>query len=105
MSGTLGRVRRVRREPRWSNHVDVPDPIRSERRLTGEHWWDRDRITHMDDEPKFCPNCGQGLDVPGSIAVEYWESDRRVYHTNCAHCSWSGDIARVVRMVGPEPPH
>lgn len=95
----------VRTELRWNNHVDVPVPVRRDKRLSGEHWWDEDRIKHIDDDPKFCPACGEGLEGAGSIAIEYWESDRRVYHTTCDGCGWNGDIASVDRMVGPEPPH
>ena len=95
---------RARRVPRWTNHVDPVDPVR-ERRLSGDHWWDPDRVRHADDAPRFCPACASALDGPGSIAVEYWEADRRVYHTACHACAWTGDIAKVDRMVGHEAPH
>ena len=39
------------------------------------------------------------------ISVEYWEADRRVFHTWCNTCGWSGNIVRVERMVGHEPEH
>jgi hypothetical protein len=93
-----------RREPRWSNRVDTPAPVR-DRRLTGDHWWDPDRIAHMEDAPAYCPACGAALDGQGSISVEYWEGDRRVYHTRCESCAWSGDIVKVERMIGHETPH
>ena len=96
--------RRFRREPAWSNAVEKTEPV-TDRRLSGEHWWDPDRIAHRDDAPRFCPACGESLADPSSIAVEFWESERRVFHTQCGQCSWTGDIARVERMVGHEPPH
>lgn len=92
-----------RPEPRWSNRVDTPVPVRG-RRLSGEHWWDPDRIAHMDDAPAYCPSCGGRLDGHGSLAVEYWEGEKRIYHTRCDRCSWSGDIIRIDRMIGPEAP-
>ena len=84
--------------------MQTPEPI-ADRRLSGDHWWDPDRINHVNDLPQFCPGCGAGLDTPGSMSVEYWNGDKRVYHTNCEACAWSGDIARVERLVGPETPH
>ncbi len=36
------------------------------------------------------------------ISVEYWEADRRVYHTWCGACGWTGDIIPVERMIGHE---
>lgn len=87
-----------------SNHVDVPAPV-ADRRLTGAHWWDADRLAHARDAPAFCPACAASLDTPGSIAVEFWEGSRRTFHTRCERCSWSGDITRVDRMVGHEAPH
>lgn len=95
---------RHRTEPAWTNHVEVPTPV-ADRRLTGEHWWDPDRLAHEADQPRFCPACGGALDGPGCIAVEYWQADRRVFHTRCDRCDWKGDIARVERMVGHEAPH
>ena len=35
--------------------------------------------------------------------MEYWESDRRVYHAWGNACGWAGDTARVRRMVGYGP--
>lgn len=93
-----------RRQLRWTNHVEPPAPAR-DRRLTGAHWWDPDRIRHMDDAPQYCPACGAALDAPGSISVEYWEGERRVYHTKCDGCGWTGDIAKVERMMGHESEH
>lgn len=95
---------RVRREPRWTNHVPPVVPV-ADRRLGGNHWWDPDRIAHEADMPKFCPECAEPLDTDGSIAVEYWEGEHRVYHVRCHACDWSGDVKRVQRMVGHEPPH
>lgn len=96
---------RVRREPRWTNHMEPIEPV-ADRRLGGNHWWDPDRIAHEADMPRFCPSCGEGLDdQAGSIAVEYWEGEDRVYHVRCDACDWSGDIKRIDRMVGHEPPH
>lgn len=69
------------------------------------HWWDPDRVAHSQDSPAYCPSCGAPLDRPGSIAVEYWEGERRTFHTRCGACAWSGDITKVERMVGPEAPH
>ncbi|CAN5804134.1 hypothetical protein BH23ACT10_BH23ACT10_07360 [soil metagenome] len=93
-----------RREPRWSNQVDTPTPVRGQR-LSGDHWWDPDRIAHADDAPQYCPACGGSLDGPGSIAVEYWQGANRTYHTRCDRCSWTGDITTVERMIGHEAPH
>jgi hypothetical protein len=95
---------RYRTDPAWSNHMAVPPPV-ADRRLSGDHWWDPDRLAHEADAPRFCPACGHGLDGPGSIAVEYWQGDSRTYHTRCDGCRWSGDITKVDRMVGPEAPH
>ncbi len=97
--------RRVRREPRWSNHQEPVEPV-ADRRLGGNHWWDPDRLAHEADMPTYCPHCGARLaDGPGSLAVEYWDADRRVYHVRCGDCDWSGDVATVERMIGHEPPH
>lgn len=85
----------------YPNHVEAPIPIRG-RRLTGAHWWDPDRIAHLDDLPAFCPSCGAAIVENGGLSVEYWEADRRVYHTWCHDCGWVGDIVRVRRMVGHE---
>lgn len=89
---------------RYPNHVEVPVPVR-ERHLTGAHWWDPDRINHLDDLPRFCPSCGTGLDEGRGFSVEYWDEHDRVYHTWCQGCSWAGNITRVDRMVGPDAPH
>lgn len=97
-------ARGYRRDPAWSNHVEPVTPV-TDRRLTGAHWWDPDRIAHASDAPRFCPACAAALDGVGSMAVEYWEGDRRVFHTRCGGCGWSGDIIRVERMVGHEAPH
>lgn len=88
----------------YPNHVEPPVPIR-ERRLSGVHWWDPDRIRHVDDRPQHCPSCGVSFEKSKGIAVEYWESDRRVYHIWCDVCGWAGDVTRVHRMVGPEAEH
>ena len=96
---------RIRREPRWTNHMEPVEPV-ADRRLGGNHWWDPDRIAHMDDMPNFCPACAASIeDTDGSIAVEYWQGDDRVYHVRCHACDWSGEVTRVTRMVGHEPPH
>lgn len=83
----------------YPNHVEPPDPIGG-RRLTGVHWWDPDRIHHLEDLPRHCPQCGDGLS--DGISVEYWEAEERVYHTWCHGCGWTGDIVRVRRMIGHE---
>ena len=80
---------------------EVPDATK-ERRLTGEHWWDGDRKRHVEDMPRHCPRCAAVLDLESGISVEYWEADRRVYHTWCRSCEWTGDIIKVDRMVGHE---
>ena len=85
--------------PAYPNHVEPPDPIKG-RRLSGVHWWDPDRIHHLEDLPRYCPNCGEPLGE--GISVEYWESEQRVYHSWCRTCHWAGDIIRVRRMVGYE---
>lgn len=102
MSNAPGRV--YRKEPRWTNVVEVPVPIR-DRHLTGVHWWDPDRIRHLDDMPKFCPSCGAAVVENGGLCVEYWEGERRIYHTWCHECRWTGDITRVTRMIGHEAEH
>ena len=86
----------------YPNHVEPPEPIR-DRRLGGVHWWDPDRIRHLDDLPRHCPGCGQSLD--DGIRVEYWEGERRLYHCWCHACGWTGDIVRVRRMIGHEAEH
>lgn len=96
--------RTYRKDPAWSNHQDVPEPV-ADRRLTGAHWWDPDRLAHVADQPRFCPHCGGALDGPGSIAIEYWQGENRVFHTRCDRCDWKGDITRIERMIGIEPPH
>jgi len=95
---------RFRRDPQWSNHVELEAPV-ADRRLSGGHWWDPDRIAHVNDAPNHCPACGSGLDGPGSLAVEYWEGDNRTFHTRCGECGWSGDITKIERMIGHEAPH
>lgn len=60
-------------------------------------------MNHLHDLPRFCPDCGAELTEATSLAVEYWEADRRVYHVWCRTCSWAGDIIRVRRMIGHEP--
>jgi RNase P subunit RPR2 len=70
--------------------------------MTGEHWWDGDRQRHVEDLPRYCPHCAAAIDPESGLAVEYWEADRRVYHTWCKSCGWSGDITRVDRVVGHE---
>lgn len=78
------------------------EPV-AERRVTGAHWWDPDRIRHAEDAPNFCPKCGEDLD--GGIAVEYWEAEDRVYHAWCRSCGWAGDIVKVTRMIAYEAEH
>lgn len=85
----------------YPNHVEPPVPVRG-RRLSGTHWWDPDRIRHLDDLPSFCPRCGEAVAETGGISVEYWEADQRVYHTWCHACGWVGDIIKVDRMIGHE---
>lgn len=55
---------------------------------------------HLEDRPRFCPGCG--AEFAEAFAVEYWEADRRVYHSWCRACGWTGDIALVQRMIGHE---
>ncbi len=81
----------------------VPDLRGPQHRITGDHWWDQDRIAHLADRPRHCPSCGVALDIDHGISVEYWEGDNRVYHTWCKECGWTGDIIRIRRMVGHEP--
>jgi hypothetical protein len=88
----------------YPNHVEPPVPVR-DRRLTGAHWWDPDRLRHLDDLPAFCPKCGAAIVENGGLAVEYWEGDQRVYHTWCHACGWAGDITRVDRVIGHEAEH
>ena len=88
-------------EARSLRVVDSPTPTR---RLTGEYWWDPDRDRHLQDRPKHCPECGASIE-PRGLAVEYWEADRRIYHTWCAGCGWAGDITVVRRLIGYEPEH
>ena len=83
----------------------VPDPIAATHRVSGVHWWDPDREAHLADLPKHCPSCGHFLDLENGLAVEYWEAERRVYHTWCKSCSWAGDISKVHRMIGHEAEH
>jgi hypothetical protein len=88
------------RKLRYSNHVEPPVPIPG-RRLGGVHWWDPDRLHHLEDMPHFCPRCGANLH--DGISVEYWEAEQRIYHSWCRSCDWTGDIIRVTRMIGHEP--
>lgn len=81
------------------NHVEPVTPIEGVR-LSGPHWWDPDRLAHVHDLPRFCPNCGAGLG--DGIAVEFWEASDRVYHAWCQSCRWAGDIIQVTRMIGYE---
>lgn len=89
------------RRPEYPNKVDVPDPVEGER-LSGAHWWDPDRLNHLSDVPKFCPNCGESVTGTKGISVEFWEADLKVFHTWCNSCGWAGHVARVDRMVGHE---
>jgi len=76
------------------------------RRLSGDHWWDPDRERHVRDKPRHCPNCGHDVgDDEASLAVEYWEADRRIYRVWCRDCGWSGDVIKVERVRGHEPGH
>ncbi|MXY77761.1 MAG: hypothetical protein F4Y40_11935 [Acidimicrobiia bacterium] len=75
----------------------------TERRVSGAHWWDPDRTAHLADRPRHCPNCGGAVTGAEGISVEYWEADRKVFHTWCNACGWAGDIVRIQRMVGHEP--
>ena len=84
--------------------MEVPEPV-TDRRLSGAHWWDPDRVAHTQDAPAYCPSCGASLDRAGSITVEYWQGELRTFHTRCGACSWSGDVTKVERMVGHEAPH
>lgn len=86
---------------RYLRAVEEPKPAN---RLTGDRWWDADRERHIRDRPRHCPDCGAAIDEHG-IAVEYWEGDRRIYHTWCGVCRWAGEIVRVDRMIGQEPEH
>lgn len=76
----------------------------SSTRLGGDHWWDPDRERHVRDTPRHCPNCGHAVsEDETSLAVEYWEADRRVYRVWCRSCEWSGDVVKVDRVRGHEP--
>ena len=83
----------------YPNHVEPVTPI-AERRYSGQHWWDPDRLNHLLDMPEFCPSCGHSLE--DGIAIEFWDAGNRVYHAWCRTCEWAGDIVRVRRMVGYE---
>lgn len=73
-------------------------------RVGGDRWWDPDRDRHLQDRPRYCPNCAFAIgDDEDSLSVEYWEADRRVYRARCASCGWTGDIVRVRRAVSHEP--
>lgn len=84
-------------------HLRVAAETKQRVRLTGDHWWDPDRERHIRDRPKYCPDCASGIEEAGGIAVEYWEGERRIFHTWCGACGWAGDIVRVDRMIGHEP--
>lgn len=88
----------------YPNHIESQEPVRG-RRLSGVHWWDPDRLNHLDDLPRFCPHCGRAIIENGGISVEYWEAEQRIYHTWCHSCGWAGDIARVYRVIGHEAEH
>ncbi|MGI8516750.1 MAG: hypothetical protein ACR2ME_00130 [Acidimicrobiia bacterium] len=88
----------------YPNHIVSEPPIR-ERRLSGVHWWDPDRLNHLDDLPAFCPRCGVGIVDKGGIAVEYWQAEERIYHIWCHECGWSGDITKIHRMTSHETEH
>ena len=82
----------------------APADASSTPRLGGDHWWDRDRERHVRDKPRHCPNCGHAVgEDETSLAVEYWEADRRVYRVWCRSCRWSGDVVKVDRVRGHEP--
>lgn len=51
---------------------------------------------------EFCPSCGQSLRDPKSILNEYWISSDTAYFCWCRHCSWSGEIIQVKRIIAPE---
>lgn len=67
--------------------------------------WDVDRLNHLHDLPRHCPDCGQSLADNGGMATEYWRADQRIYHVWCRSCGWTGDISRLHRMIGPDSPH
>jgi hypothetical protein len=59
-------------------------------------------MNHLHDLPRFCPDCGASISEESGMAVEYWRAEQRIYHVWCRACHWSGDIARVRRMIGPQ---
>ena len=82
----------------------MSDPGASDRgaRVSGAHWWDPDRANHLAYRPRHCPNCGGAVTGAEGISVEYWEANRKVFHTWCNACGWAGNIVRIQRMIGHE---
>lgn len=73
-------------------------------RVGGDRWWDPDRRTHLEDQPRFCPGCGRSVETAGtSLDVEYWEGERRIHRLLCGSCDWTADIVRIHRVVSHEP--
>lgn len=82
----------------------VPPASSPPHRLGGDHWWDPDREAHVRDKPRYCSRCGHRIgEDETSLAVEYWEADRRVYRVWCRACGWTGDVVNVERVEGHEP--
>lgn len=86
-------------------HLRLAEDLKPSARMTGDHWWDADRQRHVTDSPRHCVNCGSPIDDESGMVVEYWESDRRIYHVWCGACGWAGDVVTIDRMIGHEPHH
>ena len=86
-------------------HLRLAEDSRPSARLTGDHWWGADHRRHTSDSPRHCANCGSPIDDESGMVVEYWESDRRIYHVWCSACGWAGDVVTIDRLIGHEPDH
>lgn len=53
---------------------------------------------------RFCPHCGQNLDVE-SFVQEYWTSDSRMFHVWCEDCGSVFDVRPTERVTTHEPAH
>jgi hypothetical protein len=50
----------------------------------------------------FCNGCGNPMNDPKSIIIEYWSADNTVYFCWCHVCKWRGEVVEVKRIVTTE---
>ncbi len=53
---------------------------------------------------RFCPHCGEPLDVQAFVQ-EYWTADARRFHVWCDDCGQVFDVQATDRVTTHEPAH